>query len=136
MSDFYNALVKLLETLDFDGYADESSRLKKGGKEYRVDLHIEEYIEEIERSRFNNAREMFDYIANNVEDWFPADNLALLILGYMDKHGDVASISLKDMKKTEVFLSDEERRCLLSANGRQKLIELVRKNKSATLKEK
>jgi len=123
---FYDNLVEFLKTHDFNGYADESFSLEKDDKEYRVDLKIEEVHRDDEAPRFRSARTMLDYIAHNGEGWFCADNPEQLILGYRDKHGDVSSISLKDLKWSAALLTEEEQKCLQSAQGRHKLIELVR----------
>lgn len=94
----------------------------------------DEFYNERERKsyeppRFTSAREMLDYMANNGEGWFPADDPANLIYGFRDKHGDTASITLVNLKKTGPVLSDEERKCLEVRGGRYKIVELLRSKK-------
>lgn len=127
---FYTAFVEFLKLHNFGGYADESFGLKKGRKEYHVSLRIEESFEtHAEKPRFTSLRRMLNYIAENGEGWIVADNPSVCLIGYTDIHGDRVTISLTDVKRGGGSLTDEERKCLQKAEGRIKLIELLRRKK-------
>lgn len=127
---FYIAFVEFLKTHNFNGYVDESFGFKKGRKEYDVSLRIEGSPEMCEeKPRFTSLRRMLNYIAKKGEDWIPADDPSVRLIGYNDVHGDRVTISLTDVKRGGGSLTDEERKCLQTAKGREELIKLLRKKR-------